>query len=424
MLFIGIDKEDFQLVAHMADEKGDALEHFRVKKNPKGLNELLSSACLHEENPDEIICGIEGKSGLVVDFLLQHNITVIPVPPKLVDEFRNALFPSGAKDDDRDSEAICHIVRTLRTSLRPLILDVPLTRELKLLSRQRKALVATKVAIQNQLRSQLLDYYPSVLNVFGDLDTSVALAFLTDYPSPFEARALSKDEFSAFLKRNHYTHPSRAEEMYAALVAPARNEVERRSGFSLLPDSVTLRVCSQMVSALVEQLKLVRQQIKELEGKLASLIKEHSSFAIISSLPSVDVILIARLIGEIGDIEKYRNADALQGQAGTCPVTKRSGKRKSVIFRRGCCKPLRDTLYQFTFCTLKKVKWVREKYDSMKAEGKSLGAKRRGGAAFHSRAIRQLSDQWAEIIFAMLKKGQQYNENVYLSMRGLYKKAA
>ncbi len=83
--------------------------------------------------PDSIICGIEGKSGLVVDFLLQHNITVYPVPPQLVDEFRKALFPSGAKDDDKDSEAICHIVRTLRNNLRPLILDLPLTRELKLL---------------------------------------------------------------------------------------------------------------------------------------------------------------------------------------------------------------------------------------------------------------------------------------------------
>lgn len=402
MLSIGIDDGIIQLVVHMTDEKGDKIEHFRVNRNHKGLNELLAQALIHEENPDEIICGIEGKSGLVVDFLLQHGLTVIPVPPQLVDEFRKALFPSGAKDDDRDSEAICAIARTLRTNLRPLILDYPLTRELKLLSRQRESLVETKTALQNQLRSQLLNYYPSVLDTFSSLDTSIALAFLTDYPSPIEATALSFDDFLAFLKKNHYTHPSRAEEMYAALTAPA-----------LLPDNVTLRVSSQMALALVEQLKLVRQQIKEFEGKLASLIKEHPSFSIISSLPSVDVILIARLIGEIGDISKYQNADALQGQAGTCPVTKRSGKRKSVIFRRGCCKPLRDTLYQFTFCSLKTTRWVREKYDSMRDAGKS-----------HSRAIRQLSDQWVEIIFAMLKKGVPYNENVYLSMRGLAQQAA
>ena len=206
----------------------------------------------------------------------------------------------------------------------------------------------------------MLDYYPSVLNVFVSLDTDIALAFLTDYPSPIEATKLSKDDFLAFLKKNHYTHPSRAEKMYTALSAP-----------TLLPDDVTLRVCSQMVKSLVEQLKLVMKQIKEFEHRLASLIKEHSSFSIIQSLPSVDVILIAKLIGEIGDIDKYRTADALQGQAGTCPVTKSSGKRKSVIFRRGCCKPLRDTLYKFTFCTLKSTNWVRERYDLYRAEGKS-----------------------------------------------------
>ncbi len=80
-----------------------------------------------------------------------------------------------------------------------------------------------------------------------------------------------------------------------------------------------------MMLALVSQLKLVRQQVKEFEEKLASLIEKHDNFSIIKSLPSVDVILISRLIGEIGD--KYQNADALQGQAGTCPVTKRSGKQ-------------------------------------------------------------------------------------------------
>lgn len=402
MLFLGIDDGIIQLVVHIASETGEKIEHFRVKKSHQGLNELLHRACAHADDPDDIICGIERTSGLVVDFLTQYGLTVYPVPPKLVDEFRTALFPSGAKDDDKDSLVICHIVRTLRNLLHPMVLDCPLTGELKLTSRQRETLVKTKTALQNQLRSQLLDYYPCVLNVFGNLDTDIALAFLSDYPSPVLAAALSFEDFVAFLKRNHYTHPSRAKEMYAALTAPA-----------LLPNDVTLRVSSRMTLALVEQLKLVRKQVKEFEGKLASLIKSHKNFSLLKSLPSVDVILIARLIGEIGDIEKYHTADALQGQAGTCPVTKKSGKRKAVIFRRGCCKPLRDTLYQFTFCTLKTTRWVREKYDSMRDAGKS-----------HSRAIRQLSDQWVEIIFAMLKKRRQYNENIYLSMRGLSNKAA
>jgi transposase len=146
MLSIGIDEGITQLVVHIASETGEVIQHFRVNRTHKGLNELLARACIIKENPNEIICGIERQSGLVVDFLLQHNITVIPVPPQLVDSFRTALAPSGAKDDDRDSEAICHIVRTLRTSLRPLRLDCPLTRELKLTSRHRDTLVATKTA--------------------------------------------------------------------------------------------------------------------------------------------------------------------------------------------------------------------------------------------------------------------------------------
>ncbi len=73
MLFIGIDTGILELVVHIADEAGEQIAHFKVNKTHKGLNELLSQACHHEENPDSIICGIEGKSGLVVEFLLQHN---------------------------------------------------------------------------------------------------------------------------------------------------------------------------------------------------------------------------------------------------------------------------------------------------------------------------------------------------------------
>jgi hypothetical protein len=48
------------------------------------------------------------------------------------------------------------------------------------------------------------------------------------------------------------------------------------------------------------------------------------------------------------------------------------------------------------------VKWAREFYDKQKAKGKS-----------HSLALRNLANQWAEIIFAMFTKREQYDESVY-----------
>jgi hypothetical protein len=59
------------------------------------------------------------------------------------------------------------------------------------------------------------------------------------------------------------------------------------------------------------------------------------------------------------------------------------------------------------------VKWAREFYDKQKAKGKS-----------HSLALRNLANQWAEIIFAMFTKREQYDESVYLSQRERYMKKA
>ena len=113
------------------------------------------------------------------------------------------------------------------------------------------------------------------------------------------------------------------------------------------------------------------------------------------------------LIGQFSEQEAvFHTPRAIQCYSGTAPVTIQSGKKKIVVFRRSCNKFLRFTFQYIAFCSLKQVKWARESYDRQKSKGKS-----------HSLALRNLANQWAEIIFAIWQKREKYDEQVYLSHR-------
>jgi len=83
------------------------------------------------------------------------------------------------------------------------------------------------------------------------------------------------------------------------------------------------------------------------------------------------------------------------------------------VFRKACNKFLRYTFHNLAFASLRTVKWAFEFYDNQKSKGKS-----------HSLALRNLANQWAEIIFALLTKGEKYDESIYLSHRERYLKKA
>ena len=78
--------------------------------------------------------------------------------------------------------------------------------------------------------------------------------------------------------------------------------------------------------------------------------------------------LWARLGDAPGRWESFRH---LQAQAGTVPVTKRSGKQQVVQFRFACDKSLRYVVDQVAFLSLRSSEWARAYYDQQRARGHS-----------------------------------------------------
>ena len=168
-----------------------------------------------------------------------------------------------------------------------------------------------------------------------------------------------------------------------------------------------VRAKSRSLLTIVEQLQTLQKRLKAYEDEITALFERHPDAEIFKSLPGAGPGNGPRLLCEIGDNrDRYPDADGLQGEAGTCPVTRASGQSRVVTMRYACRRPFRETMHHFAFCSLRQSPWARAFYDRRRTAGD-------GNAA----ALRGLADKWLKIIHRLWKDHVPYDENIYLADR-------
>lgn len=91
----------------------------------------------------------------------------------------------------------------------------------------------------------------------------------------------------------------------------------------------------------------------------------HSDAAILCSLPGVGPLVAATVLSKAAQAIAARDHDALRAHAGVAPVTKRSGKRLSVITRHASNDRLRNALYHWARVSMQKDAVTKLKYASL-----------------------------------------------------------
>ena len=108
------------------------------------------------------------------------------------------------------------------------------------------------------------------------------------------------------------------------------------------------------VRALVALLVTLNEQVKELQGQVEAHFGRHPDAEIILSQPGLGVILGARVLSEFGDDHaRYGSAKARKNYAATSPVTRASGKKKTVATRCVHNDRLVDALMTQAFTALR-----------------------------------------------------------------------
>jgi hypothetical protein len=240
------------------------------------------------------------------------------------------------------------------------------------------------------LRQALLEYFPAALAAFDDLDAPDVLELLAKAPDPVAAARLSISQISAALKRAR-----RRDVAGKAVVIQAALRAEQ-----LAQPPVVAAAYAVSVRALVALLVTLNEQVTALQGQVTAYFGRHPDAEIILSQPGLGVVLGARVLAEFGDArERYATAKARKNYAATSPITKASGKKKTVLARFVHNDRLVDALIHQAFSALSVSAGARAYYDKQRARG-----------AGHNAALRQVANRLVGILHGCLKTSTAYDE--------------
>jgi transposase len=333
---------------------------------------------------------IERPDGPFVEALLDEGFTVYVIPPRQLKALRTRYGSTGAKSDPGDAYVLADVLRSDKRRLKPLKPDSSETRALRALTRTRKDLVEARVGLMNQLRAQLELCFPGAVGLFYELDSPMSIAFLRRYPTAAKAARLTEPRLAAFLRRIGYCGRRPIGEILARVKqAPEAGITE-----------VEAEARAACVLALLDAIAKLNARAKDLQGDVVERLELHSDAHIFTSLPKAGRgVRAASLLAEIGDArERFPDEESLAALAGVAPVTRASGKTRSVGFRWACDKKLRNALIDFADDSRNASPWARRIYDNAIARGKR-----------HPHAVRIVARAWVRVIWRMWQDGEAYD---------------
>jgi transposase len=377
-MFCGIDWASETHAVCVLDDAGRKLSAFQVPHTAEGFQQLIGRL-RRLGDPAAMPVAIERLDGRLVDLLLETGHPVVAVQPGAIAAWRKAEVASGAKHDPSDAEIIADYLRLRRHKLRELVPFSAHTRALRAVVRTRDDLIDQRVTAINQLSACLEAFWPGARHVFADIESHIALAFLTRYPTPESAVGLGEHRMQAFLTKHGYCGRRPATELIKRLrAAPAG-----------LAGTVEVDARRDAVLALVSVLRALNSAIKDLDRSIVAHLGEHPDGPIFTSLPRSGRINAAQVLAEWGDCRPaYDSPEAVACLAGAAPVTRRSGKHTSISFRWACNKRFRKAITTLADNSRHASPWAAKVYAD--AIGRGLD---------HPHAIRVLARAWIRVIW-------------------------
>ena len=356
--FIGIDWADKRHVWCLQAMGSEKRESGELKHTPEAVEAWVGQLYQRFGNRP-IAVALEQSRGALVFMLSKYEVLhLFPVPSTMVASMRQALYPSGAKDDPRDADLLLDILVQHRDKLRRLVPDTEATRRVQNLVEERRRLVDEKTEQSNRLTSHLKIYFPQMLDWFEQLDTQLVCGLLLRWPTLEELQKAPPAQLRRFFRKHHCRDQERIERRILAI----------RQAIPAIGDRAVIEAKSTVVKVIVGLIRSLLEGIADLEEKIEE--------------------------GSAGEVQTY---------SGIAPVMEKSGKKKWVHCRIACPKFLRQSFHEWAGHSIAHSVWARSYYQQLRSRGKG-----------HHAAVRALAFKWIRILFRW-KDGVAYDESKYLA---------
>ena len=370
----GIDWASQSHTVCVLDAAGSVELRLDLPHNKEGIERLIRQL----RSFAGIVVAIERPSGLLVDSLVEAGLRVVPIHPNVLKASR-ARYRGAGKSDPGDAYMLADILRTDGHRFRPLEPQSDEIRALRALVRTRDDLVAERTALANRLRSLLESFWPGAAEIFADVDSPIALAFISRYPTPQSAERLGEKRLAAFLAQHSYC----GRRPVAALLERLRGAAAGHNG------ELETEAKGELARMLASVLERLVGELAKLTARIEHMIANLPDGQIVMSFPRSGRICAAQILAELGAVrERFPTEAQLAAEAGVAPVTYESGKHRSVVFRFACNHRLRGALTCFA---------DQSRHDSAWAADIYLRARSRG--CDHPHAVRILARAWVRVLW-------------------------
>ena len=358
----------------------------RFSEFHKGIREFKD---IEAREGCKISFGLEGKNGYGAPFdriLGKRGFSLYNIDNLKLKQFRN-IFGAEWKSDRRDARMLAKLMR-LRGQLNGdrekafiPIGKIPIVHErLKVLSRHQQTLTDEKTRMANRLRKKLLEVCPGVLDIFGGVESKKLLRVLIKYP-------------------NFSTYKRLTRKKIFRIKGMGKISTEKTIGFLQRLEYVKelADVYATVIKSNAKRILALKEEIESLNKGLDKIGEGSEGVKRLRSIPGIATKLSSRLMGEIGDIHRFKNADQLAVYCGVACIDDNSGKRKraKAVFKAN--KICKDTMIKIAGCTIRCINESRRYYTKKRREGKG-----------HNHALRCLARQMIKVIFKLLVEDRDY----------------
>jgi transposase len=398
--FVGIDWGSEVHAVCVLDREGHVCERRQVQHTGADLQAVVETLLARAQgDATTVAVGIEVPRGALVELFVERGFGVYAINPKQLDRFRDRFTPAGAKDDRRDAWVIGDSLRTDPQAFRQVRLDHPLIIQLREWSRIDEDLGSELTRLTNQVRDLVYRTVPGLLALCPAADEPWLWTVLRTAPTPAAQRRLSERRLEQLL-RSHRVRRLTATQVHAVLQQPV---VFTAPGVA---DAVAAHL-----QLLLPRVELIAAQRREAERQLDRLLqaldqensaagdqREHSDIAIVRSMPGVGTRVAARMLAEASQPLVDRAYHVIRTCMGIAPVTKQSGKRRTVSMRYACNMRLRNAAYHWARAGAQNDAASRAYYETLRARGHS-----------HGRALRSVADRLLRILMTLLSRGEIFD---------------
>ena len=387
-VYVGVDvgKTKHHAVA-LDGATGERLLSRPFDQDEASIRELLEEASGH----GKVLVTVDqfGNIGrLVVAVAKDMGIDVAHITPK---DFKNiAETYKEGKSDAKDAFIIADVSLSTPRLIRTVGTRDDAVAEIKVLNSRRVDIVKERTRYYNRLHDLLLQVSPPLEQLFeGDsLHSDLAIKIFERYGGPRGLKRAGKARVSKWagsLKYQKTRGPKKVEEVFEAL---GTMTVE-------LPATEVIEI---QIKKLAKRILELDQEESELDAAIEERADAVPETAILKSVPGIGRVYGATIAAEIGDINRFPDANHLASYGGIAPVKEESGTSvKKNKKRKNGNRKLKNAFIESAQKAKRYDPRCKAYYDRKRAEGLQ-----------HKQALRALARRRVDLIYALLANGTFY----------------